>query len=100
MARAKLALLARARQDMIDIRRYSLREFGRAAADRYVEDIRGVFELLRDNPAAGAALSAVGPDIRSFSKRAHRIVYRIRGETVEIVRVLHHSRDFSKHLGG
>ena len=98
MRPARLALLAEARKDMIELRRYSLREFGRAAADRYVDDIRSVFLLLRDKPRAGAELSDIAPGLRAFTKRGHRIFYRIVEGTIVIVRILHHSRDVPRHL--
>lgn len=39
MPRAELKLLAQARKDMIELRRYSRREFGLTAADRLVDDL-------------------------------------------------------------
>ena len=48
MARARLKLLAKAREDMIHLRRYSRREFGAAAADRLVDDIERAFLLLEE----------------------------------------------------
>ena len=52
MARARLKLLAKAREDMIHLRRYSRREFGAAAADRLVDDIEHALLLLREHPFA------------------------------------------------
>jgi toxin ParE1/3/4 len=98
MARARLKLLAKAREDMIHLRRYSRREFGAAAADRLVEDIERVFRLLREHPLAGSDFSEAAPGLRLFPARRHRIFYRATEGTVEIVRVLHHSREVGKAL--
>lgn len=98
MARARLRLLAMAQDDLIAARRYSRREFGVNAADRLIDDLNRVFSLLQENPAAGAEVSRSLPGIRSFSKRGHRIFYRIDGETIVIQRILHHSRDAQHHL--
>ena len=98
MARARLKLLARAREDMIHLRRYSRREFGAAAADRLVDDIEHAFLLLREHPFAGAEFSATVCGIRLFPARGHRIFYRVVEGVIEIVRVLHHARDVSKAL--
>ncbi len=98
MARARLRLLALARNDMIQLRRYGLREFGPDAADRLNDDLERVFALLRDNPHAGAEFSKSIPGTRVFSKRGHRILYRLEPGAVVIQRILHHSRDVARHL--
>jgi toxin ParE1/3/4 len=98
MARARLKLLAKAREDMIQLRQYSRREFGTDAADRLVEDIERAFLLSREHPFAGAEVSAAIADIRLFPTRGHRIFYRVAGGAIEIVRVLHHARDVAKAL--
>lgn|SRR5690606_5373632 len=98
MARARLKLLAKAREDMIQLRRYSRREFGAAAADGLVDDLERVFRLLTDHPLAGSDFSETSPGLRLFPARGHRIFYRVVERTIEIVRVLHHSRDAGKTL--
>lgn len=98
MPRADLKLSARAERDLIELRRYSFQEFGKVIADRYVDDIEAAFTLLSDNPRAGAAQPDYGRGIRAFSRRKHRIIYRISGNTLQIVRVLHVSRDVNRAL--
>jgi toxin ParE1/3/4 len=98
MARARFKLLAKAREDMIHLRRYSRREFGAAAADRLVDDLERVFRLLQDHPLAGSEFSETTPELRLFPARGYRIFYRAVQGTVEIVRVLHHSREIGKAL--
>ena len=98
MARARLKLLAKAREDMIQLRRYGRREFGAAAADRLVDDLERVFRLLTDHPLAGSDFSEMTPGLRLFPMRGHRIFYRVAEGKIEIVRVLHHSRDDGKAL--
>ena len=36
---------------------------------------------------------------RAFKVAKHLIFYRVRGERVEIARILHESMDFSRHVG-
>lgn len=98
MARAELQVRATARQDMIQLRQYGVREFGRQAADRLVDDLESVFRLLLDYPLAGRELSSEIPGIRVFSKRGHRIFCRAEKGVGSIVRVLHNSRDVPRQL--
>lgn len=99
MARARLRLLAIARKDLIQLRRHGIREFGETAADRLVDELEGVFAVLRDNPFAGAEFSKSLPGVRIFPKRGYRIFYRVNDKTIIIQRILHHSRDVGRHLG-
>jgi toxin ParE1/3/4 len=64
----------------------------------YLEGVRGVFSLLRDSPAAGAAEEDLGEGIRGFTYRSHRIYYRLDVDGVLIVRILHHARDVLRAL--
>jgi len=91
MASAKLKLLAKAQTDLIELRRYSVKEFGKEVADRYVDDMESAFRLLCENPRIGVERPEFGLGIRVFSKRKHRIFYRIGDEAVQIVRVIHHA---------
>lgn len=72
MARAELKLLAKAREDMIHLRRYSRREFGAAVADRLVDDLERAFRLLTNHPLAGSEFSEMMPGVRLFPARVAR----------------------------
>lgn len=82
-----------ARSDMIDIRRFSIEQFGGDVADKYFMGFDAAFELLERHPLAGQPREAWGRGIRAFHQRRHRIVYRVEGDEVLIVRVLHHAQD-------
>jgi len=89
---AEVRLSAAARADLVDVRRYSLAHFGGAAADRYFRGFKRVFILLADRPLIGAAQPEFGPAVRRFTQGSHRIFYRLDGETVRVMRILHHAR--------
>lgn len=97
-ARAKLEFTDAARSDLIHLRRYSLQQFGKDAADRYVDQIKSAFAMLAEMPLAGRAEPGAGASVRCYSKKRHRVFYRVEGERVTILRVLHHARDISQVL--
>ena len=88
-----------ARADLKEIGRFSKREFGIAVAERYVLGFDRAFDLLRMHPESGPIRSTYGAEVRCLMHHSHRILYRLGGDTVLILRMLHHSRDVTRHLG-
>lgn len=97
-AKARLGFTQAARVDLKEMRRYGFEQFGREIADRYVDDIEGVFRLLQEQPRAGQARPEIGSDIRCFSKKQHRVFYRVENDSVVILRVIHHAMDAKRAL--
>ncbi|MGI8963169.1 MAG: type II toxin-antitoxin system RelE/ParE family toxin [Thermomicrobiales bacterium] len=79
-----LVVTWQARQDIEDIYRYTLEQWGEVQAEIYDEMLHRAFLLLRDFPEMGLALSPDG-DVREHYLRHHTIVYRYDGATVTIV---------------
>jgi len=95
---ADIILSHAARADLVEIGEYGELHFGLAAADAYQDDIDQAFTRLASYPKCGEAKPAWGPEFRCLVCNRHRMVYRVAGMTVEIFRILHHSRDVSRHL--
>lgn len=55
-------------------------------------------ESLVDAPHRGVAVDAVRLGYRHLRAGSHVIFYRISGETIEIVRILHARMYFARHL--
>lgn len=94
----RLRLLATAKADLIEIRRFSFEQFGADVANIYFQGFKKAFGLLRTHPLAGAATPELGPDIRCFIHRSHRVFYSVDGDLVLIRRIIHHSRDATRAL--
>lgn len=82
-----------ARDDIEAIRRYSKATFGPKVAAEYLKGLSDAFSFLQRYPLAGAAEEELGQDMRGFSYRSHRVYYRVRGNELLVVRVLHTARD-------
>jgi toxin ParE1/3/4 len=63
-----------------------------AAAGRVVQKILRTVDLLKKNPAMGRAGRVAGTRELVIAETPHIIPYRVRGEAVEILRVLHAAR--------
>jgi toxin ParE1/3/4 len=94
----ELDLSPAARADLIDIRIYSIEQFGSAAADDYFLGFDLAFAMLRQHPEAGAEQRVLGRGIRRFTHRRHRIFYKIEGDLLLIVRIVHHARSAQRAL--
>jgi toxin ParE1/3/4 len=96
---AEIRLRASAQSDLEAIFDYSIGQFGREQAEAYLRSFDPAFDLLRRHPLAGALRTQIDPPIRCLPHRSHRILYDVDGDTVWIVRVLHHAMDVERWLG-
>ena len=82
----------RARADLLDIWLY-IAERSPAAADRVLDEIERVFEVIAVHPLIGRERAEIVPGIRSFVAMSWVVFYRPHAQHVEIVRVVHGARD-------
>jgi len=94
---AKVVRTARAEQDLIDIWRHIAGD-NEAAADALLDRIETTCLRLAEHPRLGPARRDIAPDLRYFPVRRYLILYRMAGDGVEIVRVLHGARDLPNLL--
>lgn len=88
---------AAARKDLRDIHGYTLHEWGKQQAAKYVRGLQEKCELLARLPGMAPSL---GEDsaLRVALYRRHRILYRSADDTVEVLRIVHQARDFAEVL--
>jgi|TARA_R110000772_G_scaffold72505_26_gene158253 toxin ParE1/3/4 len=95
---ADLRLSRRAASDLAEIADYTIAEFGIDQARRYRDQLHACFQSLLANPALGRSAEEVTPGLRRIRQQAHVVFYRVERDGLLIVRVLHHSMDFERHL--
>ena len=95
---ADLRLSRRAVSDLAEIADYTIAEFGIDQARLYRDQFQACFRSLLDNPLLGRSAEEVAPGLRRIRQQAHVVFYRVEREGLLIVRVLHHSMDFERHL--
>jgi toxin ParE1/3/4 len=83
-----------AKQDLREIRRYYARIASPEVADNLLREIDRAGQRIASNPLAWRARDELIPGLRSALARPYTLFYRIRGNDIEIVRVLHERRDF------
>jgi toxin ParE1/3/4 len=97
-SRLRLVLSARARRDLSGIRAYGRAQWGEQQANEYSAALSRAFQVLRDYPLLGVARDDLAPGLRSFSVEQHRIIYRVKGDVIRVLRVVHSRQDESQQL--
>jgi len=79
--------------DLLWIWRYGANEWSPAKADEHLREIKRTCDRLLQHPKLGKARDELSPGIRAILIDPHVAFYRMRGLSVEIVRVLHQHED-------
>lgn len=85
-------------QDLENIFDFTLNQFGFDQAEKYLLEIEDVFKILVLHPESGKARNEIKEGLYSFPKDNHIIFYRIFDKQIQIVRVLHGSRDLPNYF--
>ncbi|HEX4180597.1 MAG TPA: type II toxin-antitoxin system RelE/ParE family toxin [Caulobacteraceae bacterium] len=96
MKRYRLSRVAQA--DLDSIWDYSATHWGDDQAERYVRDIQRAIEAVASNPCLGRACDEIRTGYFKRVVGSHVLFYRLAGEQVEIIRILHQRMDFDRHL--
>ncbi len=88
-----------AKADLADIRRYLTRKAGASIAKSTLKKIRDAFEFLSRTPEAGHVREDLSDDsVKFWSVFSYMIVYDPTTRPIEILRIIHGSREVSAIL--
>jgi len=85
----KYFLSSEAQKSLIDIYTYSTENFGSVQAKQYALALRQRMRLLAASPLTGRQRNELKSGYYSYPEGTHMIYYRIQGEDIEILDVLH-----------
>ena len=94
----KYRLAAEAKDDLIGIHQFGLREFGETKADEYFWQLIQRFEVLAETPLLYQEVAEIREGYRRSVCGVHSIYYRIAGEDVEIMAIMR-SQDVRQRFG-
>ena len=96
---ANYGLKPRARRNLAEIWEYSESQWGTAQADRYVLMIAAACGSLAAGKANGHSAEFIRAGYFRYNIGSHVLFFRDRKRGgIEIVRILHQSMDFERHL--
>ena len=94
----RYALSGKADADIEAIAEGSLQQWGLTRAEKYILGLHETFQMLVDFPDLGRDVGHIRPGYRKIETASHSVFYRKTEEGVLIVRILHQSMDFERHL--
>ena len=94
----RFTLSPRAQSDLNEIWDYTEDRWGIDQAESYTRAIWQRIEALAANPSMGEDCSAVRAGYRKIPSGSHVLFYRVIGDRVDIVRILHERMDFERHI--
>lgn len=86
--RYSLRLTSQAEVDMEEIWLHGAAEWSPEQADRYVDGITTVFDLLCTMPGIARERLEFNPPVRIHPSGAHLIIYRTAGDQLDVLRIL------------
>lgn len=95
---AELRVRAPALADLGEIEAYSHDRFGVVVGEAYMLGLSQAFDRIAEYPESAPLRPEYGADIRCKRFRSHRVIYLIASDSVEVLRVLHVSRDARPEL--
>lgn len=93
-----VTLSPRARQDFVDILRYTGETWGQAQLLAYRDKVDDALQALGSDPQRGHHRDDLPARHWAYLVGSHVIVYRVRGDGVAIVRILHQRMSLGKHI--
>ena len=91
-------LSGKASADVDDIFEYTIVNFGIEQARAYLHGLGDRFKALAEDPLRGRAADELASGLRRYEYQSHVVFFRIMEQYTLIVRVLHKSRDFARHV--
>lgn len=94
----RLRLSPQARNDLDGIWEYSRRLWTTDQAEAYLLALNSTMQLLIEQPELGRRIDDIREGYLKFPSASHLLVYRIKVDSIEIMRILHKSSDIERHL--
>ena len=88
--------------DLLSIYIYTYNIWNEAQAIEYTDGLKAAINQLAENPDRIGTIdrSAVRPGYRSYRYQSHLVFYRVSGQFVEVLRILHKRMDVGKRFSG
>ncbi|MEX2118532.1 MAG: type II toxin-antitoxin system RelE/ParE family toxin [Pirellulales bacterium] len=95
---AAVVLTERALSDLREIERFSIKEWGRKTADKYLDAIAAALYRLKQDPAILSLEPGFAPGLFFYRVRKHFLVCDFDGQLISVLTILHTSMDLPTRL--
>ncbi len=97
--RGTLHLTKRAISDLLGIEAYSIEQWGKRAATKYLKEIEAGLQLIREDPGILRPLEGLPAPLRFCRVNKHFLVCDVVRESIVVLTVIHGSMDLPNRLG-
>lgn len=87
-----------AEADLSEIWLHGVDRWGVEQAEHYADSLFAVFDLLADYPELARERGEVTPPVRIHPSGSHLVLYRLEGQGIEIIRILHAHQNLMAYL--
>jgi toxin ParE1/3/4 len=94
----KVRLAPEAERDLENIWVHTVTMWSIDQAEHYIDDITSIFDLLSTSPLIARERNEFTPPVRIHRHQSHVIIYRVNGDCIDIVRVVHMKQNWSALL--
>lgn len=94
----RVELTQRALMDLCEIEQFSIKEWGRKYADKYLDDIAAALDRLREKPEILRLEPDFAPGLYFYRVKKHFLVCDYQDDLVIILTVIHTSMDLPTRL--
>ncbi len=91
-------ITSNAKNDLIEIRRYTLQQWGLAQSQKYISGLRNTMQRLAESPNLGKQQIDIAAGVFSFQYESHLIYYMLHENQLVVFGVLHKRMLPSIHL--
>ena len=95
----KYKLTLQAAEDLREIYAYGLQTWGKDRAVLFIEVLYARFQFLSNNQEIGRRRDEFFPGCRSWVFESYVIFYQIRESQIEIIAIVHGSKDIARYFG-
>ena len=93
-----LILSPSAIRDLQEISDYTLHTWGAEQEDRYLKGLWAKLAEIQSNPESLRLREDLAKGCRSVRHEKHVIFFSIKGQRLQVIRILHGAMDFNRHL--
>lgn len=94
----QIRLTDRALRDIAEIRAYSVSQWGKRVAARYIADLEAALTRVQKEPDLLRAEQSLHPDLRFYRVNRHVLVCDVQPRVIFVLTVVHASRDIPSRL--
>ena len=95
---SQVILSPKAKSDLSEIWDYTLAEWGVDQAEKYVRDLWEAMQQQACDFSTSIDISDVRSGYRKVISGSHVIFFKLTGDGIDVVRILHQRMDFERHL--